>query len=107
MNIRINLDRLRHDLEELGGIGRDEMGGVSRPSFSPADLEARAWLRAKIEEAGLRYRQDGAGNQFGRLEGGGKTVAPEVPPTTFTLAGSGDTTRPNAPVPIQPKVFER
>jgi N-carbamoyl-L-amino-acid hydrolase len=74
MNTRINIERLRTDIEELGKIGRDQAGGISRPSFSPADLEARAWLRGKIEEAGLLYRQDGAGNQFGRLEGTGATV---------------------------------
>ncbi len=74
MDVRINLDRLKSDLEELGRIGRDAGGGISRPSFSPADLEARDWLKKRIEEAGLSYRQDGAGNQFGRIEGTGKTV---------------------------------
>jgi len=85
MDIRIDGQRLKRDLEELGRIGRDEHGGVSRPSFSPADLEARAWLRTKIEEAGLRYRQDGAGNQFGRLDRPGRTV----------MAGSHIDTVPN------------
>jgi len=88
MDIRIDGQRLRRDLEELGRIGRDERGGVSRPSFSPADLEARAWLRKKIEEAGLCYRQDGAGNQFGRLECAGRTV----------MAGSHIDTVPNGGV---------
>ena len=74
MAMSINIERLKNDLEELGRIGRDLGGGVSRPSFSPADLEARAWLRKKIEAAGLVYRQDGAGNQFGRIDGAGKTV---------------------------------
>jgi len=74
MNIRINLDRLKGDIEELGRIGRDPAGGVTRPSFSRADLEARAWLRQKIEEAGLTCRVDGAGNIFGRREGTGKTI---------------------------------
>lgn len=85
MDIRVNIDRLKQDLEELGRIGRDEHGGVSRPSFSPADFEARAWLKKKIEEAGLCYRQDGAGNQFGRVECQGKTV----------MAGSHIDTVPN------------
>ena len=85
MDIRINIDRLKGDLEGLGRIGRDEYGGVSRPSFSPADLEARAWLRKKIEEAGLCYRRDGAGNQFGRIECAGRTV----------MAGSHIDTVPN------------
>jgi N-carbamoyl-L-amino-acid hydrolase len=74
MAISINVERMRGDLEELGRIGRDSGGGVSRPSFSPADIEARAWLKKKIEAAGLLYRQDGAGNQFGRIDGAGKTV---------------------------------
>src|SRR5512136_2910481 len=81
----INIDRLKGELEELGRIGRDPGGGVSRPSFSPADLEARAWLRKRIEQAGLLYHQDGAGNQFGRIEGTGKTV----------MAGSHIDTVPN------------
>jgi len=85
MDIKVNIDRLRNDLEELGRIGRDEHGGVSRPSFSPADIEARAWLKSRIEEAGLCYRQDGAGNQFGRIECAGRTV----------MAGSHIDTVPN------------
>jgi len=85
MDIQVNIERLKQDLEELGRIGRDEHGGVSRPSFSPADFEARAWLKKKIEEAGLCYRQDGAGNQFGRVECVGKTV----------MAGSHIDTVPN------------
>jgi beta-ureidopropionase / N-carbamoyl-L-amino-acid hydrolase len=85
MDINIDIERLRKDLEDLGKIGRDEHGGVSRPSFSAADLEARAWLKGKIEEAGLCYRQDGAGNQFGRIECAGRTV----------MAGSHIDTVPN------------
>ena len=85
MDIRINIERLRRDLAELGRIGRDEHGGISRPSFSPADFEARAWLKKAIEAAGLFYRQDGAGNQFGRIDCAGKTV----------MAGSHIDTVPN------------
>lgn len=67
--LKINFERLVRDLEELGTIGQDPRGGISRPSFSLPDLEARKWLRARIEEAGLTYRQDGVGNIFGRLPG--------------------------------------
>jgi N-carbamoyl-L-amino-acid hydrolase len=74
MDIRINLERLRKDIEELGQIGRDPKGGISRPSFSSADLEARQWLKDRISSAGLQIRQDGAGNIFGRLEGSGSTI---------------------------------
>jgi N-carbamoyl-L-amino-acid hydrolase len=72
MNIDIN--RLKKDIEELGKIGRDPNGGISRPSFSKADLEAREWLKDRIQSAGLIYGQDGAGNIFGRIDAPGKTV---------------------------------
>jgi N-carbamoyl-L-amino-acid hydrolase len=74
MDIRINIDRLRKELEELGQIGRDPKGGISRPSFSKADLEAREWLKDRIKSVGLELRQDGVGNIFGRMEGAGKTI---------------------------------
>jgi N-carbamoyl-L-amino-acid hydrolase len=74
MAVGVDIERLRRDIEELGRIGCDAGGAVSRPSFSRADLEARAWLKKRLEEAGLAVRQDGAGNIFGRLEGQGKPV---------------------------------
>jgi len=72
--MKIKLERLKQDILDLAQIGVDPMGGISRPSFSRADLEARAWLKDRIKDAGLILRQDGAGNIFGRIEGEGKTV---------------------------------
>jgi len=74
MDIRINLDRLKGDIEELAAFGRDPRQGITRPSFSQPDREARKWLREKISAAGLSFRQDGAGNLFGRLGGEGRAV---------------------------------
>lgn len=74
MDIRVDASRLRADIEGLAEFGRDPKGGISRPSFSRADLEAREWLKDKIAAAGLACRVDGAGNLFGRLDGPGKTV---------------------------------
>jgi len=74
MDIRINLERLKEDIESLSRIGRDPKGGITRPSFSKADLEARDWLKEKIKSAGLALREDGAGNIFGRMEAEGKTI---------------------------------
>jgi N-carbamoyl-L-amino-acid hydrolase len=86
MDIRIDINRLRQDLEELGRIGREPGGGITRPSFSPADREAREWFKDRLEAAGLVYRRDGAGNQFGRLGGGTGRVV---------MAGSHLDTVPN------------
>jgi N-carbamoyl-L-amino-acid hydrolase len=72
--MKINIDRLKKDIEELAEIGRDPSGGISRPSFSKADLEAREWLNERIQSAGLIYGQDGAGNIFGRIDAPGKAV---------------------------------
>jgi len=72
--MQINRQRLLQDLADLGTIGRTPEGGVSRPSWSEADLEARRWLMARIQAAGLTGRVDGAGNIFGRWEAGGPVV---------------------------------
>ncbi|MFW6160500.1 MAG: Zn-dependent hydrolase [Acidobacteriota bacterium] len=73
-DLGINFERLKKDICELGEIGCNLEGGISRPSFSRADLKARDWFKKKIQEAGLILREDGAGNIFGRVEGKGKTV---------------------------------
>ena len=74
MDIRINFERLKEEIQSLSEIGKNSQGEISRPSFSKPDLEAREWLKGKSKEAGLSLRQDGAGNIFARLEGEGKTV---------------------------------
>jgi N-carbamoyl-L-amino-acid hydrolase len=68
---------MREDFEALARIGATGDGGVSRPSLSPAHLEARAWLRGRILEAGLEFRQDGAGNHSAFLPCG-RTEAPTL-----------------------------
>ncbi len=65
--LTINGPRLLDDLHALGRIGATGAGGVSRPALSAADMAARAWFERRIAEAGLEYRQDGAGNQSAML----------------------------------------
>ena len=72
--MRINFPRLRQDLTELGAIGRTPEGGVSRPSWSDADMDARRWLLDRIAAAGLASRVDAAGNIFGRWQPGSPVV---------------------------------
>jgi beta-ureidopropionase / N-carbamoyl-L-amino-acid hydrolase len=74
--LRIEVARLRQDLQALGRIGLDpDDGGLYRLAFTPADLEGKRWLRERLEEADIPWRVDGAGNHFGRLEG----ADPEAP----------------------------
>jgi N-carbamoyl-L-amino-acid hydrolase len=72
--LRINLARLRKDLEDLGDIGKTPEGGVWRSSFSEADMEARRWYLQRIQEAGLRHWVDAAGNIYARLGEGSPAV---------------------------------
>jgi N-carbamoyl-L-amino-acid hydrolase len=72
--VRINLARLRKDLQELGEIGTTPEGGVSRSSFSEADMEARRWYVKRLEEAGLQHWIDAAGNIYARVGEGSPAV---------------------------------
>jgi N-carbamoyl-L-amino-acid hydrolase len=60
--LKIKADRLLKNLEDLAQIGRTAAGGVSRPALSAADAAGRAWFKQKVEEVGLEFRADGAGN---------------------------------------------
>ena len=68
----MNGDRLRADLARVAEWGATGVpGGVSRPSFSPADRQVRAWLAEQADQWGLAIRTDGIGNVFLRVPGGG------------------------------------
>ncbi len=71
---RVNFPRLRADLEALGRIGRGPGGGITRSSFSDADMEARRWFAGRLRDAGLEPRVDGAGNITARTGDGGPAV---------------------------------
>src|SRR3972149_3240030 len=73
---KISLPRLRRDLTALARFGANPGGGVTRPAWSPAHEEARAWLLTQMKEAGLEPSVDPAGNTFGRLGGGAPVVLP-------------------------------
>jgi N-carbamoyl-L-amino-acid hydrolase len=69
--VRINAERLLHDLDELGRIGEvpaEEGGGLDRRPFSAAERSARDFFAARAEEAGLAVMVDGAANLSARLE---------------------------------------
>ena len=70
---RIDADRLLSDLRALRAIGAQGRG-VVRPAFSATDMEARRWLKARYEEAGLDATIDGVGNVLGRSRSAGKAL---------------------------------
>jgi N-carbamoyl-L-amino-acid hydrolase len=79
----IDRDRLLSDLRQLRGIGAQGIG-VVRPAFSAKDMEARRWLKARYEEAGLEASIDGVGNVLGRSKKPGRAL----------LVGSHSDTQP-------------
>jgi ureidoglycolate amidohydrolase len=69
MKLDVDCDRLMSEIEALAAISDAEAPAVTRIVFTPTDLKARAWLRARCEEAGLTVRQDAIGNTFARWNG--------------------------------------
>lgn len=69
MNLEINKERLVAEIEALAAFSDSEAPAVTRVVFTPKDMEARAWIRARCEDAGLVVRQDAIGNTFGRWAG--------------------------------------
>ena len=65
----IDSDRLTREINALAAISEHPAPAVTRVLFSPQDLEARAWLRAACEGAGLAVRVDAIGNMFARWVG--------------------------------------
>jgi N-carbamoyl-L-amino-acid hydrolase len=71
--VEIDGDRLLDSLRTLRGFGSVE-SGVVRPTFSPADMAARIWIRDQMDAAGLDATIDGVGNVFGRSRNDGPAL---------------------------------
>lgn len=61
-SLRINSDRMLDSFTQASSFGATSEGGVNRPSFSEAHLQARKWFREQIESSVFEFRTDGAGN---------------------------------------------
>jgi ureidoglycolate amidohydrolase len=69
MNLAIDRDRLLREIETLASFSDTDAPAVTRIVFTPTDLKARAWMKARCEEAGLTVREDAVGNTFARWNG--------------------------------------
>jgi ureidoglycolate amidohydrolase len=74
MKLEVDVRRLVAEIEALAAISDAEAPAVTRIVFTPTDLKARAWLKARCEEAGLTVRQDPIGNTFVRWTGSDPTL---------------------------------
>ncbi len=71
--VQIDRRRLLADMRKLAEFGKIGTG-VDRPAFSVADIDARAWLRERMANAGLDAKVDAVGNVFGRSRANGPGV---------------------------------
>ena len=89
MTLSIDQQRLTAEIEELAKFSDADPPAVTRVVFTPTDLKARDWMRARCEEAGLAVRQDAIGNTFARWSG-------EEPDAPVVGTGSHIDAIPNA-----------
>jgi allantoate deiminase len=68
-SIQVDASMLQGYVEALAAIGGQEEGGIVRPVYSVAWVQARGQLAAWMRESGLDVREDSVGNLFGRLHG--------------------------------------
>jgi ureidoglycolate amidohydrolase len=69
MTLEIDGSRLITEIDALAAISDAAAPAVTRVVFTPTDLRARTWLKARCEEAGLALREDAIGNTFARWKG--------------------------------------
>ncbi len=76
---RVNATRVNQHLAHLSRFGSNPEGGVSRVSFTQADIDGRAFAMDLMRAAGLDTRIDGVGNILGRRQG----LLVDAPPILF------------------------
>lgn len=86
--MKINAARVKADLEKLAEFGRTDRG-ITRPTFSEADLACQEMLKAIMVEYGMKVYTDAVGNLIGRWEPPGTEGKPAI------AVGSHTDTVPN------------
>ena len=71
--VEVNLDhvqaRIESHIDTLSTFTAKPGKGTTRLTYSPEDLQARQYIKDKMQEYGLIVQEDGFGNIFGKLEG--------------------------------------
>ena len=75
----VDSNRLKDRLTEISAFGKNPERGISRLGFSEADVNARAWVVAKMRDAALEVWVDAAANIHGRRTG----IEPDLPVILF------------------------
>lgn len=69
MSMRVNLERIKKDIETLAGFTDTPGKGVTRFSYTENDQKAREYIISELRKIDLAAETDGIGNIRARLEG--------------------------------------
>src|ERR1700724_1459367 len=69
MLIEIDSERIQSEIDQLAKISEASPPVVTRVLFSKADLQARAYVRARCSNLDLTLREDAVGNIFAHWQG--------------------------------------
>lgn len=73
----VDSERLREQIEALAAFDSEpSRPGTTRVLLSDAEIEARRYVKALMEEAGLEVREDAAANIYGILRGSDPALTP-------------------------------
>ncbi len=67
--LSIHIARLMTDINELGQIGINALGGLDRTTFTQSELAARNWLKDQLHQVNLIVKTDQAANIWGKRTG--------------------------------------
>lgn len=67
---------LKNDLETINTFNSTPGEGTTRVLFTPEELEARAYVKNRMEELGMTVYEDAIGNIFGKLPGSKPSLSP-------------------------------
>jgi len=67
--LSIHIARLMTDIDELGQIGINALGGLDRTTFTQSELAARNWLKDQLHQVNLIVKTDQAANIWGKRTG--------------------------------------
>jgi len=67
--VKASVERIETRIQEISQFGAIATGGVNRVAYSDADIKARLYIVALMENAGLKVTIDPAGNIIGRRRG--------------------------------------
>ncbi len=68
-SLRLDPAAVIADLDELASQSGGRFAGADRLAWTPRWLQAREWLRAKLDAIGLEPRLDEAGNMWASIDG--------------------------------------